>query len=198
MRVVLRSSVAGILLAASSASAQVASVYTDIDVEKDCIVYSEAAEDEGGDWADYVCGGYRGYPVHFSYGDARESVFYGHAPAAVRWESFSVFNSTGPRIEWRVRGEGNRAVPFATIHRWFVSDAQGETNGIEVLVVEKVGQPAEQKGCAIAYVMATGNTEPNEKARRYADEMAADFVCGADEPSIDAGKIALPPLMREQ
>ena len=72
-------------------------------------------------------------------------------------------------------------MPFATIHRWFVSDPEDPDKQIEVLVVEKVGQIGERDGCAVGLVLATGNPNANEMARKIADEQARDFACGADE-----------------
>ena len=51
----------------------------------------------------------------------------------------------------------------------------------EVLVVEKVGQIGEQDGCAVGLVLASGNPQANETARKIADEQARGFACGADE-----------------
>ena len=181
---------------AAPAHAQIESAYTDLDTAKNCTMFSSAAEGDG-DWANFVCDGYRGYPVFLYYGDARESLFYGHAPGgdlAPAWESFSGFNATGPKIEWRIRRNGDRAIPFATIHRWSVADPDDPDSKVEVLVVEKVGQPYERDGCAVAYVMATGNRNSNEKARAYADDFAFDFACGADQPAIDIGTVPLPEL----
>ena len=112
------------------------------------------------------------------------------------WESFGAFNRTGPTIEWRLEKRGERLVPLATIHRWFVSDPEDGDKEIEVLVVEKVGQPFERDGCAMAYVVATGNDGANEKARSYADRLVHGFECGADQPAIDAGNVPVPEFTR--
>ena len=187
-----------LVLAAAPAFAQhIVSEYTDLDTERHCSTFAAADEGEG-DWANMVCAGYRGYPVVVHYGDARESLFYGFPPdgdLAPPWESFSGFNHSGPRIEWRIERDGGRETPFATIHRWFVSGAEGGGEVIEVLVVEKVGQIHGREGCAVAYVVATGNPDANEKARRIADTQARDFFCG-DQPVIDAGSVPVPDFMR--
>lgn len=177
---------------------EIFSEYTDIDIEQNCSVYDQAGDD-GGDWVSMICAGYRGYPVILQYSDLRESVFYGFPPIgedAIAWESFGVFNSTGPKIEWRIERDGDVETPFATIHRWFVANPVDD-NGkqIEVLVVEKVGQLSDGEGCAVAYVVATGNPNANEKARRIADGRARHFRCG-DEPSVDAGSVPLPDVVR--
>lgn len=162
---------------------EISSAYTDIDTEKSCSVFS--ANEEGGEFANLACNGWQGYPVLIYSGDLRESLFYGFPPdgdLAPAWESFSAFNSTGPKIEWRIETEGPRAVPFAAIHRWFVSaDPESPDKQTEVLVVEKVGQIHERAGCAVGLVLATGNPGANDAARKIADEKARTFVCGADQ-----------------
>ncbi|MCO5146482.1 MAG: hypothetical protein M9895_09950 [Aquamicrobium sp.] len=178
-------------LAAPSAAQEIVSAYTDIDADSTCSTFAAAAEGEG-DWSNMVCAGYRGYPVVVHYGDLRESVFYGFPPdgdLAPAWESFSGFNRTGPRIEWRIERQDGRETPFATIHRWFVADGEGGPE-TEVLVVEKVGQIHGREGCVVGYVVASGNPDANGKARRIADGQARDFACG-DQPTIDAGSVPL-------
>src|SRR4029453_14993792 len=82
---------------------------------------------------------------------------------------------------WRVSKEGDRVTPFATIHRWFIQDGADGEKKSEVLVVAKVGQVKEQDGCAVGLVMATGNPQANDTARKIADEQARGFACGGDE-----------------
>jgi hypothetical protein len=168
--------------AAMATAEEIASAYTDLDPGKDCILVAAAAEGEG-DWADLICTGYRGFPVILRSADARDSAFYGFPPAPddLAWESFSAFNAVGPKVEWRIAREGNLEVPFAVIHRSRVSDPEDAERQVEVLVVEKVGQLDERQGCAVGLVMATGNPQANETARRIADEQARTFACGADE-----------------
>ncbi len=191
---------AGLFLGALPAAADgIVSAYTKLDPETTCTIFAAAEPDEGGDWANMVCDGYRGYPIFLYYGDARESLFYGFPPAgdlAPAWESFDAFNSTGPTVEWRIETAGERRMPFATIHRWFVSEPDDGGGQIEVLVVAKVGQPAERQGCAVGYVVATGNENANEKARYIADNVVRDFICDADQPTIDQGTVPVPSFNR--
>lgn len=183
------------MTAMSVQAQEIVSAYTDIDTEADCSVFADSHESDG-DWANLACAGYKGYPVIVYYSDARDSVFYGFPPAGdAVWESFHAFNSFGPRIEWRIEKDGARETPFATIHRWFVSDPDGGDENIELLVVEKVGQLHERDGCAVGYVVATRNAGANEKARAIADNQARDFVCG-DQPTIDAGSVPVPSFSR--
>ena len=168
------------LTIASQAGAQdITSAYTDLAADKTCTTYAAADPNEGGDWANLVCDGYRGYPVFLFYGDARESLFYGFPPAgdlAPVWESFGPFNSTGPKIEWRLERKGERTVPFATIHRWFVSDPYDETQNIEVLVVEKVGQPHERDGCAVTMTWTGTRFEGGTTTTECATSLGGDYA----------------------
>jgi hypothetical protein len=186
---------AATVLSTSAGAEEIASVYTTIDPAADCSTFAAVGADDGGDWANMACTGYRGYPIIIHYSDARESVFYGFPPdgdLAPSWESFGGFNSTAPTVEWRVLSEGGVETPFATIHRWFVADPDDDENPIQVLVVEKVGQIHERLGCVVGYVMATGNPDHNARARVLADEEARGFVCGEDEPFTFEGKVPLP------
>lgn len=183
---------------AAVSAGELSSEYTDIDLARDCTVFD--INEEGGEFAQFVCPGWKGYPVVIGTGDLRESVFYGFSPRAEAnvWESFSAFNSTGPKIEWRIERDGEKAVPIATIHRWFVSDPEEAEKKTEVLVVEKVGQPGVNEGCAVGLVVASGNPKANETARRIADESARDFACGADERVYVSGDIPLPHFDRQE
>jgi hypothetical protein len=64
------------------------------------------------------------------------------------------------------------------------------------LVCHKVGQTHVREVGAVGYVMATGNPDANEKARRIADTQAREFACGADQPAVDSGDVPLPPVAR--
>lgn len=186
------------LLAAGAARAETISAYTDIN-EANCSTF--AISEEGGEFANLVCNGYKGYPILIYSGDLRESLFYGFPPdgdLAPAWESFGAFNSTGPKVEWRVEKEGGLEIPYATIHRWFVSDADDSSKHTEVLVVEKVGQLHERDGCAVGLVVATGNPGANDAARLIADEQARGFICGADERVIIADGVPLPDFYRQE
>jgi hypothetical protein len=160
----------------------ISSVYTDLDPTKDCVTYAQAEEGDG-DWADLACAGYRGYPVLIAYDDARESLFYGFPPGGDMtsvWESFSGFNSSAPRVEWRIETKGDKTVPFAVIHRRSVSSSDGEDKQTQILLVAKVGQMASRDGCTVGLVLATGNPQANDQARKLADDKARAFACGKD------------------
>ncbi len=186
---------AALALSGAASAEDIRSEYTDIDMAKGCAPFAAADPEDGGDWMNMVCPGWRGWPVLAYYSDARESLFYGFPPdgdLAPDWESFGGFNSTATRIEWRIARDGALEVPFATIHRWYVADPDDDANPIQVLVVEKVGQIHERIGCAVGYVVATGNPGHNEEARAIADADARGFLCGEDEPAVVEGTVPLP------
>ena len=160
----------------------ISSAYTDLDWKKDCVTYAKAEEGEG-DWANLACSGYRGYPVLVAYDDARESLYYGFPSDDMTsvWESFSGFNSAGPKVEWRIETKGDIAIPFAVIHRRSIGNPEDENKPTEVLVVAKVAQPEAHDGCTVGLVLATGNPQANDQARKLADDKAKSFACGKDK-----------------
>lgn len=168
-------------LCQAAQAGDISSAYTDLDGNKDCVTYAQAEEGDG-DWASLACSGYRGYPVLISYDDARESLFYGFPPSDMTavWESFIGFNSAAPRLEWRIETNGDLAIPFAVIHRRSISNPEAENKPTDVLVVAKVAQPENYEGCTVGLVLATGNPNANDQARKLADEKARTFACGKD------------------
>ena len=168
-------------LVSTARAEEISSVYTELDFDKDCTAFDFNLE--GGEFVNLVCNGHGGYPVFVYSADLRESFYFGFPRSGDHvWESFSAFNGGSPKIEWRLSREGDKVTPFATIHRWFVSnDAENPDKKTEVLVVSKVGQVKEQDGCAVGLVLASGNPKANETARAIADEQARSFACGGDE-----------------
>lgn len=168
-----------LLTAATMPASAGQSAYTKLDLDNACVFHSEY---EAG--ASAYCSGYRGYPVHFSEGDLRQMVRFGHiAKLDGQWESFSEFNSVGGTIEWRLDGDR----PVAAILRWFIDNTndRGEVTDQsrgQVLVVSTVASHENPVSCVVGYVDARANGNANELARRIADEVAPGFACGSDEP----------------
>ena len=95
---------------------------------------------------------------------------------------FGPFNSTAHTVEWRA-ADGK---PFAIIQRWHIADNSDEDkNGRPIakpmLAVTRLPPGAV---CHIAYVDAQANPNPNELARKAADEFARNFKCGVDEVKV--------------
>lgn len=168
----------------STLAQELSSEYTTFDRERDCAVISKSVEE--GDWADFVCPGYRGYPILIRYGDGRETVTYGYATEA-GMPNITPFNEANGTVEWRILTEGETAHPFAAIQRWHISHSEGVDDAAvrEILVVSRVGQPMEGEACAVAFLSATGNPNANQDARDIADSRARDFTCGSDRPDVD-------------
>ena len=152
---------------------------------KDCRMIGKPSEFDGS--TRRVCPGKAGLVVSISEDDLRETVSVGRnraaaakEPAAQVW--FGPFNSTTNTVEWRaVDGK-----PFAIIQRWHIADnADDDKNGRPIakpmLAVTRL-PPGEV--CHVAYVDAQANPNPNELARKAADELARNFKCGKDEVKV--------------
>ena len=152
---------------------------------KDCRVVS--AQTGVDDSTIRTCPGKAGLVIVISEDDLRETVSVGRnraaaakEPAAQSW--FGPFNSTTNTVEWRaVDGK-----PFAIIQRWHIADNSDEDkNGRPIakpmLAVTRLPPGAV---CHIAYVDAQANPNPNELARKAADEFARNFKCGVDEVKV--------------
>ncbi len=75
---------------------------------------------------------------------------------------------------------------FATILRFYTDAGDGDPEG-QVLVITRLGGPGQV--CHIGYVDARVNPDANAIAREVADNGAADFDCGRDQPAaIRAGR----------
>ena len=128
-----------------------------------------------------------GLIVLISEDDLREIVSVGRTrmaaakePAAGTW--FAPFNSTAPTVEWRA-ADGK---PFAIIQRWHLADhsepdKEDRPTTKAMLAVTRLPPGAV---CHVAYVDAQANPNPNELARKAADDLARNFKCGKDEVKV--------------
>lgn len=157
------------------------SVYTKLDIDK-CKVLEQ--ENDG---IRVECDGWGGYPVEFSEGDLRQSLFFGHLgdwAKKFHFESFGPFNHMGGTAEWIVEGK----VAKAAIMRFFIENTNPGTGEIDekskgqVLVIYKVGQKGEGEACTVGYVDARANPDPNALARKVAAEEVQGFACRLNEP----------------
>lgn len=166
------------LVCISSAQAEMRSVYTKIDLKK-CKQTEKADEYVfGGTWR---CKGYGGYDVFISSVDDRESAAFGKSREnnCSGLKTFNGFNSVGNTVEWRVKN----GKPYAAILRWTVSiDPEDSTRLASWLVVNKLGP---KDACHMHYV-AGSYPNANDQARKAADDLAADFKCETDVPTVDS------------
>jgi hypothetical protein len=169
----------------STANAQTFSSSYTSTAPKDCRMIGKPSELDGS--TSRVCPGKAGLVVSISEDDLRETVSVGRnraaaakEPAAQSW--FGPFNSTTNTVEWRaVDGK-----PFAIIQRWHIADnsdpdKEGRPTAKPMLAVTRL-PPGEV--CHVAYVDAQANANPNELARKAADELARNFQCGKDEVKV--------------
>lgn len=163
----------------SPASAE--SIYTKLDLKK-CVAIEK--DEQGGRWS---CPGWSGYPVEFSEGDLRQSLFFGHLgdwSKKPHWESFGPFNHVQGTFEWITEGKTAKAA----IARFIIENSNEETGEVDeksrgqVLVIFKVGQKGEGEACTVGYVDARANPQPNVLARKVAATEVHDFACRFNEP----------------
>lgn len=168
-----------------TANAQtIGSAYTST-APNDCRIIGKPSELDGS--TTRVCPGKAGLVVLISEDDLREAVSVGRnrtaaasEPAAQLW--FGPFNSTGETIEWRIV-EGK---PFAIIQRWHIADNSDEDKSGRPIAKPMLAVTRLPPGavCHVAYIDAQANPNPNELARKAADDFARDFKCGTDEVKV--------------
>jgi hypothetical protein len=169
----------------SPANAQTFSSFYTSTAPKHCRMIGKPSEFDGS--TTRFCPGKSGLGVLISEDDLRETVSVGRTraeaarePAAQVW--FEPFNSTTNTVEWRaVDGK-----PFAIIQRWLIADnsdkdKSGRPIAKPMLAVTRL-PPGEV--CHVAYIDAQANPNPNELARKAADELARHFKCGNDEVKV--------------
>lgn len=163
------------------------SAYTDIDLDH-CKTISQTAPDEPGDFVSMKCKGYKDYPLYFKEGDVRQTVYFGHLDQDIidhAFDTFGPFNHIGTKAEWRLDSAG---IAYAAILRFHIENSNPDTgmsdkaHAGQVLVISRVGQIDDARGCVVGYVDALANPDPNTLARKVADDKAAAFVCGKDKP----------------
>ena len=152
---------------------------------KDCRVTSAGTEVD--DSTIRTCPGKGGLVVLISEDDLRETVSVGRNRAAAKKEPaagvwFGPFNSTEHTVEWlAVNGK-----PFAIIQRWHIADISDEDKKGRPIAKPMLAVTRLSPGqvCHVAYIDAQANPNPNELARKAADELARDFKCGKDEVKV--------------
>jgi hypothetical protein len=167
-----------IFACASSAQADVKSVYTKIDLKK---CQQTEKPDEyvfGGTWR---CKGVGGYDVFISSADDRESAAFGKIKGnnCSGLKTFNAFNSVDNTVEWRVKN----GRPYAAILRWTVSiDPEDSAKQATWLVINKL----EAKDSCHMHYVAGSYPNANDQARKAADDLASDFNCETDVPTVDS------------
>lgn len=105
--------------------------------------------------------------------------------------TFGAVNHAGPTVEWRMAQVGGRPVPVAAIQRLHLANGNGGRS-TQILVVSKVGQPADRAACMMGYVSDHDGAAANRRARRIADG-AATHNCAHDCPVVEPSAAQVPP-----
>jgi hypothetical protein len=165
-----------VAVAGAAAAQDFASLYSST-APRNC-QQADAAKNGEGAWTIWLCPGIGGYVVRVTEDDLRMTVSTGRdlksaADAPASKHQFAPFNRAHDTLEWRM----TKGAPFATIQRWFLSDASN---------VDKAGKPAQvamlivtrlSPACHVAYVDVHANAIANAMARKAADEHARAFDC---------------------
>lgn len=172
------------LSGASALAGAAKSFYTPFDLDH-CRQIDPGDEYEyEGAWS---CTGYKDLDIVISGADARSFAAFGRngmQHCAFR-KTFTPFNTALSPVEWRIR-DGKA---FAAIERWsVVADENG--NSVTWLVVNAL-RPG--NSCHVHYV-AGSYPDANAQARRAADDLAQDFDCASDVPTVDS-KVGPPPIV---
>ena len=167
----------------AASAAEYSSVYTKFDLDK-CKVIEKGDEYVfAGTW---LCKGLKGIDIIQANSDDRSYVAFGKngkSHCAFR-KTFNRFNTALSPVEWRLK-DGK---PFAAIERWpVVTDVDGHS--VTWLVVNAL----KSSDYCHAHYVAGAYPNANADARRAADDLAEDFNCERDAPTIDS-KVGPPPI----
>jgi hypothetical protein len=134
----------------------------------------------------WTCKGYGGIDMVFSSIDERSYAAFGKDGInhCAFQKTFSPFNTALSPVEWRLK-DGK---PIAAIERWSVVEGDSGKS-VTWLVVNAL---REHDSCHVHYVSGS-YPDANADARRAADDLAADFDCDNDVPTVDS-KVGLPPI----
>jgi hypothetical protein len=132
----------------------------------------------------YSCKGVAGLRVDVVYGGTSLRVTLRDPKTANVQPQLGASYDIGDRIEWRGRPGPKGFKPEAAILRLkgYVNDDTVATHDLgSVLAILRVSGGAV---CPAAFLDAAATPQANEAARRIADETAAAFRCGTDQPRI--------------
>jgi hypothetical protein len=93
--------------------------------------------------------------------------------------------SAGKTIEWRGLKTNKGFQPYATIVRLLMRDPESEKPDADGQVLAIMRFDArEAEACAMAYIDARANKDPNALARATADRLGPEFDCRSDKPTV--------------
>ena len=175
MRAALLLSLTLVAVFAGSASAQPASVETEL-VKGRCRFIAD--DGEVGDYAEKRCPGLAGAQVHTVARPSRVSL-------SLRWRGKKADNivqswSLGTKIAWRGFGARNSFKPYAAIVTAIARDHDTDQNH-DVIAVLRI-EP--RNACLAAAIDVAANKDAMALARQTADGAARTFACGTDQARV--------------
>jgi hypothetical protein len=171
-----------LLLAASAAQAQAPeSRYTELVGGRCKLVSIEKETNE-----DQVkrCPGHGGAQVETLSSHTRLHVSFRFSPKEVA-KDVVVAWSAGKNVEWRGLKTNKGFQPYATIVRLLMKDPESEKPDADGQVLAVIRfDPRESEACAMAFIDARANKDPNALARATADRLGPEFDCRSDKPAV--------------
>ena len=134
------------------------------------------------------CPGHGGAEVETLSSHTRLHISYRFSPKQVV-KDVVVAWSAGKTIEWRGLKTNKGFQPYATIVRLLMKDPESdkpEADG-QVLAVMRF-DPREAEACAMAFIDARANKDPNGLARSTADRLGPEFDCRSEKPRVIGAK----------
>ena len=160
----------------AASAAEYSSTYTAFDLDRCKVIEKGDEYVYAGTWA---CKGYAGIDIIQASSDDRTYVAFGQngrEHCAFR-KTFNRFNTALSPVEWRLKN----GKPIAAIERWsVVTDDEGHS--VTWLVINALRG---NDSCHVHYV-AGSYPDANADARRAADDLAEDFNCERDAPTVDS------------
>jgi len=159
-----------------ASAAEYSSVYTKFDLDTCKVIEKGDEYVYAGTWR---CKGYKGIDVIQASSDDRSYVAFGRngKDHCAFKKTFNRFNTALSPIEWRLKD----GVPFAAIERWsVVTDDNG--NSVTWLVINAL----KKNNSCHAHYIAGSYPDANAHARQAADDLAGDFNCDTDAPTVDS------------
>jgi hypothetical protein len=97
--------------------------------------------------------------------------------------------SAGKNVEWRGLKTNKGFQPYASIVRLLMKDPESDKPDADGQVLAVIRfDPRESEACAMAFVDARANKDPNALARTTADRLGPEFDCRSDKPAVAGEK----------
>ncbi len=167
---------------AQQAAATLATAYTDISRKLCDSDHKPGARLGPDEMVSFSCKGVAGLRIDVAYAGTSLRVTLRDGGDSNAQPQLGASHDIGDRIEWRGHHGVRGFAPEAAILRLtsYDDDAPARRLGSVLAVLRIAGKSI----CPAAFIDVAGTPQPNEVARRIADEAAASFQCGVDHPRV--------------